>query len=328
LNRLLRRLTVSMAVLLVSMILTILALILKNTGKPISPIRLGNRDNRELKAIIGQKCDRGRTILMKISGDLRPATVATLIAAGADLHEKDASGMTALKHAARKHDPGTVRVLIEAGADVNAEDAHKMTALMWACRVDFISIGLEPDARRAYINRMVETVRVLIEAGGDVNARDGYGHTPSYHASRFDLSEIDAFRLDPSLFPIEKYYQAALECLRLLEDAGAKDAAACREDFRKRNIDVRLSNLPLLQLWDESKATLNIALVFNREIGLPRLEEERYCLRLDFRSGEERIYHYESLTAALFDRTVIGKAMSLYYHPWSFWNKGKSEMVY
>jgi len=303
---------VSMAVLLVSMILAILILKLKENNKPISPVR---RNNRGLKSFIGQKCDRGRTILMRIAGDLRPVTVAALIAAGADLHANDAFGMTALKHAARKHDPGTVRVLLEAGADVNAEDVHKMTALMWAARVDFIIVGLEPDARRAYINRMAKTVRVLIEADADVNARDEYGHTPSYHASRYDLSKIDALRLDMSLFPIENYYQVALECLQLLEDAGANDAADCREDFIERNIEARLNNLPLLQLWDETKATINTARMSDRAIGLHRLEEERYCLRIDFRSGDEEIYYYKSLTAALFDLDMIRKARFLYYHP-------------
>ena len=70
LNKLLRRLVVGMAVLLVLMMLAILALILKNTNKSISPVRLGNR---EFKAFIGKKCDRGQTILMRRSGDLRPA---------------------------------------------------------------------------------------------------------------------------------------------------------------------------------------------------------------------------------------------------------------
>lgn len=203
-----------MAVLLVLMILAILVLRLKKDNKIIPSVRVSNR---ELTALVGGKCDQGRTILMRTAGDLRPATVTALIAAGADLHAKDAVGMTALMYAAREHDPGTITVLLEAGADVNSQDAHKMTALMWSCRIDFISVGLESDARGDYINRMAETVRVLIEADADVNARDEYDHTPSYHASRFDLSEIDAFHLDLSLFPLENYYQVSLEHLRLLK---------------------------------------------------------------------------------------------------------------
>ena len=311
-NKLMRRLIVGMAVLLVSMILAILFLKLKVNNQSISPGRLGDRG---LKSFIGKKCDRGTTVLMRRAGDLRPATVTALIAAGADLHAKDAVGMTALKHAAREHDPGTIRVLLEAGADVNAEDIHKMTALMWACRVDFIDVDPDLAARGSYINRMAETVRVLIEAGADVNGRDEYGHTPSYHASRFDLSEIDAFHLDLSLFPLENYYQVSLDHLRLLEEAGADDATDCREDFIERNLEARLTNLPLFQLWDESLGTINIAMISDRAIGLPQLDKERYCLRISFRSGDEEICYYDSLKAALLDRDMTERARFLYYHP-------------
>ncbi len=55
LNKLMRRLVVVMAVLLVSMISAIVFLKLKERNQPLSRGRAGNR---ELKAFIGKKCDR------------------------------------------------------------------------------------------------------------------------------------------------------------------------------------------------------------------------------------------------------------------------------
>ena len=123
-----------------------------------------------------------------------------------------------------------------------------------------------------------------------------------------------------TLFPYTTLFRSR-DRLRYIPEIGFIGRPG-KKQVHKIKLEARLNNLPLLQLWDESKETINIVMIFDPEIGLPRLEGERYCLRLDLRSGGEEIYYYDSLTSALFDRDVIGKARFLYYHPQQSLNLG------
>lgn len=78
----------------------------------------------------------GNTLLMRAIDDLRFSKIAereALLAAWAEVNEKDNSGMTALMVAiSRWNNAEIVQLLLAKGADVNAKDKKGRTALMLA----------------------------------------------------------------------------------------------------------------------------------------------------------------------------------------------------
>jgi ankyrin repeat protein len=98
-----------------------------------------------------------------------PALIRSLVNGGANLHAKDADGMTALDWAVLAHHPGTVKTLLSLGAnaDVNAKDNFGYTPLLYAASVDF------GDA---------EIMKALLRAGADAKITDKDGKTPLAHA--------------------------------------------------------------------------------------------------------------------------------------------------
>ena len=138
-----------------------------------------------------------------------------LLAAGADIHAKNAGGDTPL-HSATRHswrqsalgqqaprvDTAVVRILIQAGADVHARNVGGGTPLHAAWSEGnvlvadrLVAMGADPDALDAAgrpagdpacdwqewggLDRSpVESVRGCLEKGTDPNARDEYGGTP------------------------------------------------------------------------------------------------------------------------------------------------------
>lgn len=92
-----------------------------------------------------------------------------MLAAGADIHTRNANGDTPLiKHLSRIHNKQVVKTLIAAGAEVNTANNRGDTPLMIASSHFFIP----------------EIVQALIDAGADVKATDKEGLTPLHHALR------------------------------------------------------------------------------------------------------------------------------------------------
>jgi hypothetical protein len=111
------------------------------------------------------------------------ASVAGLIARGADVNARDAEGHTPLAYAARAGDTAAVGALLDAKADPNARDCASQG---WTPLIHAI---------HKYQN---DAARLLVERGADVNARAGGcaeshvedGVTPLMFAAKFDNTEI------------------------------------------------------------------------------------------------------------------------------------------
>jgi ankyrin repeat protein len=85
-----------------------------------------------------------------------------LVKGGANIHETDGDGMTALHWAVVGHQPEVVKALLDAGADVNAVDHFGYTPLLYAATIDFGDSA---------------TATVLLKAGADPNIKDKMGET-------------------------------------------------------------------------------------------------------------------------------------------------------
>lgn len=87
-------------------------------------------------------------------GDL--AAVEQLLARGADVHHKDASGRTALMAATQKNHIPLAQKLIEAGSDVNARDITMLSPYLCAGANGFheiLSLTLAAGADTTSVNR-------------------------------------------------------------------------------------------------------------------------------------------------------------------------------
>jgi ankyrin repeat protein len=110
------------------------------------------------------------------AGDL--AKVSALIAAGADVNERDRAGSrTALHWAAKGANRPAMEVLVAAKADPNIKDRQGRTPLWGAVETD------------------LETVKFLVEKGANVNARDQIQSTPLLWCAGFGKPETVAFLL-------------------------------------------------------------------------------------------------------------------------------------
>src|SRR5689334_9880496 len=132
-------------------------------------VRNGNEDIVRVllaaKADVNEKDDFGQTALMMLSDSVTSEIVWDLINAGAKVNTRDKDGDTALISAAEVNNVDALKALIEAGAKVNAANSAGDTALM-----------------KAASNGLVNNVRALIMAGADVNARNKEGKTALMYA--------------------------------------------------------------------------------------------------------------------------------------------------
>ena len=100
-------------------------------------------------------------------------SVQALLAAGAAVDARDASGQTALHYAADEDPPALVQALIAAHADVAARSNSGETPL-----------------HRANNHRSVANAQALLAAGAPVDARNGRGETALFEAARNDSPEL------------------------------------------------------------------------------------------------------------------------------------------
>ncbi|MBN8997583.1 MAG: ankyrin repeat domain-containing protein [Rhizobiales bacterium] len=121
------------------------------------------------------------------------ATIRRLIAAGAPVDARDASGRTALLAATHADQVEAARVLIEAGADVNAKDDIEDSPFLYAAaegRVEILKLTLAHGADLASTNRYggvalipachhgyPEAVRILLATAIDVDHVNKLGWT-------------------------------------------------------------------------------------------------------------------------------------------------------
>jgi ankyrin repeat protein len=147
--------------------------------------------------------DLGRTPLLVAAN--YPGTVEVLkllLAHGADLHAKDATGFTALGMAMLSSDVEVVRFLVEKGLDPN--DAGPVVAQRSAygrqrpAVVEYLMArGLKVAADSLTVNwQRPELIARWIEMGGDVNAKVGpYGGTPLMRSVSSELATADTVQL-------------------------------------------------------------------------------------------------------------------------------------
>ena len=100
----------------------------------------------------------------------------SLLAAHADVNQRQADGATALHWVAHRNDLDTAVLLLGAGADVKAANDLGVQPLWLAC-----------------INGSAPMVRILLGAGADADAAPGSGETPLMHAAR--SGSVDAVKL-------------------------------------------------------------------------------------------------------------------------------------
>ena len=145
-------------------------------------------------ARVGDKDERGRSLLQQagITGELE--LVKLLLDAGASVKDADLQGWTALHWAASSGHPEVCELLIASGAPVDARGQSDDTPLYWAAvfdRKDVAELLLDRGAvvnavdkrgrtplHAAAENDARATAAVLAAQGADVKARDESGLTP------------------------------------------------------------------------------------------------------------------------------------------------------
>jgi hypothetical protein len=138
------------------------------------------RGNRELVKIlldagaeVNEKNSSGLTALMYVGSDTSVEVVRDMIAAGAKVDLKDEEGKNALHHAASDTGTEALQALIDAGASVDATDESGRTALMLAAQ-----------------NGNEDNVAVLVKAGATVNLRDEDDKTALGLAKENDCGKV------------------------------------------------------------------------------------------------------------------------------------------
>lgn len=126
-------------------------------------------------ATVDCKDDRGDTPLMWAALNNNHEMCTLLLAAGADVNERNEDGRTPLMCA---WDAEICKTLLDAGAEVDSRSNDGWTPLMVAA-----------------LNGSVKTCGVLLDAGADINAKNSEGRTPLIAAAYRGQAKVCRFLL-------------------------------------------------------------------------------------------------------------------------------------
>ena len=99
--------------------------------------------------------------------------IEALLRRGADIHETDKNGVTALHHAVRFRSPAAVATLLEHGADVNQVCRRSGSTPLHRA---VTSTGAPGTAGRK--DEACEIIELLLQFGADVTIKNKNGKTP------------------------------------------------------------------------------------------------------------------------------------------------------
>ncbi len=142
--------------------------------------------------------------------------VKAIIAAGADVNQRDQYGLSALMHASFDERLDILQALLDAGANVDLRDDKGRTALA--------------HATRCYSNK---SLILLMNAGADLNILDFNHLTLLHHAARrgsyncvnhllqfIDVNVRDRRMMTPLSYAVSQYFDNT-KCIKILLDNGA-----------------------------------------------------------------------------------------------------------
>lgn len=153
----------------------------------------------------------------------RDETMHLLLKNGADIHQRDEEGRTALHRAAEHGQLATTKVLIDENSDISANDEWGKTPLAWAAdrrHAEVTRLLLETATRRLGIHSAltplhhaaehgeVQAVRVLLEQGAELFWKDNMNRNPLRLAQQYGHTEIAELLLEQAT----KQLEDVLEC--------------------------------------------------------------------------------------------------------------------
>ena len=97
-----------------------------------------------------------------------------VLKAGADVHEADKNGVTALHHAVRFRSPAAVKTLIEYGADVNRACRRNGSTPLHRAATQTGAPGTAGKGQSAH-----EIIQLLLAAGADPSKANNSGKKPA-----------------------------------------------------------------------------------------------------------------------------------------------------
>lgn len=187
----------------------------------VTPLMLAAHDAAKVQLLLDHGADAnvvsetgGSALLVAAWYSGAQRSLELLLAAGADIHQQDQVGMTALIFAVRTGEPDKVERLLAAGARVDVADKQDDTALAHAVYRGHAGIAARLLAAGADVkvapllavasqDNHTAVVRLLIERGSNIDEQDEDGMTPLAWAAKVDHghSEILTALLDAGASP-------------------------------------------------------------------------------------------------------------------------------
>ncbi len=229
----------------------------------------------------GQAATGGRTPLIVAIAQANPALVELLIAKGASVYTRDASGNPPLIMAIRTGDVALVELLIAKGADVKTKGARDYTPLHWAAKGGHVAIAEILLARGANSNAKAldgttplheaareghaVVVESLLAKGAKVNAKTKKGQTALHEAARnghtavvqlliakgANVNAKDKNRTTPLYVAVEGDYIAVV---KLLLTHGANVNAKDKSPFTLLSLAILVDHQELIELLKQHGA--------------------------------------------------------------------------